>query len=236
MEQQDMVSIVEAPLHNVMFPLVRYLKEKLSYSQQSRLKRLDAPSLDELDLAALLRVLDQNWYQLSNSQGFTNEDRHYVKEMMTIRNRWAHADTQPRHRDDIFRDLDTIQRFARIINAGEKFDETLGEAKSKIYSSSMAQKAEVPSEKKCFSPGDMVQIKSRPGEMGAVIAVSAGQPEARVTVFINNTCQQFYESQILPCALQTEQKEQISCNQFHSRLSALQINCKVMTEHLRANR
>ena len=239
MEQQDMVSIVEAQLHNVMYPLVRYLKEtlpllfndwwqdgvweKLSYSQQNRLKRLDSPSLEELDLAALLRVFDQNWYQLSNSQGFTNEDRHYVKEMMTIRNRWAHSDTQPRHRDDIFRDLDTIQRFARIIKAGDNFDEALSEAKSKIYGSSIEQKAEVPIEKKSFSLGDMVQIKSRPGEMGAVIAVVPGQPEARITVFLNGSRQQFYESQI-QLYQETEEIEEISNDQFHSRLSALQIS------------
>lgn len=240
MEQQNMPNIVETQLHNIMNPLVSYLKEvlpllfkdwwtegvwdKLTYSQQNRLKKSEVPSLEELDLAALLRVIDQNWYQFSNTQGFTSEDRHYVKEMMTIRNRWAHIDSQPRHRDDIFRDLDTIQRFGRIIRADELFDRGISEAKSKIYSSSIEQKVEAPVEKKSFSLGEMVQIKSRPGEMGAVIAVVPGQPEARITIFINNTCQQFYESQLLPCALQAEQEEQISCDQFHSRLSALQIS------------
>jgi len=42
--------------------------------------------LSGLDLAGLLRVLDQNWYQISNSLDFTPEARYFVKEMQTIRN------------------------------------------------------------------------------------------------------------------------------------------------------
>ena len=240
MDQQNMPSAVEVQLRNIMNPLVSYLNDvlprlfndwwtegvwnNLTYSQQNRLRRSDAPSLADLDLAALLRVLDQNWYQLSNTQGFTTEDRHYVKEMMTVRNRWAHTDSQPRYPDDIFRDLDTIQRFGRLIGADECFDCAISEAKSEIYSSSADRKEKKPEGKRSFSPGEMVQVRSRPGEMGAVISVAPGQPEARVTVFLGNSLQQFYESQLQPCELQAEEEENISCSQFHSRLSALQIS------------
>ncbi|MDZ7581738.1 MAG: Swt1 family HEPN domain-containing protein [Deltaproteobacteria bacterium] len=73
-----------------------------------------------LDLAGLLHVLDQNWYQISSSLDLTSEARHFVKEMQTVRNRWAHADTEGFPADDIYRDLDTLQRFAVVIEADHK--------------------------------------------------------------------------------------------------------------------
>ena len=63
----------------------------LSYQQQRRLEQHNIESLYGLDLAGLLRVLDQNWYGISNSMDLAFEDRHFVKEMLTVRNRWAHA-------------------------------------------------------------------------------------------------------------------------------------------------
>jgi len=60
----------------------------LSFQQRRRTEQHGLGSLGSLDLAALLRVLDQNWYQISNKLGLTSEARHFVKEMQTIRNRW----------------------------------------------------------------------------------------------------------------------------------------------------
>jgi len=82
----------------------------LSFQQRRRMEQRGIASLGALDLAALLRVLDQNWYQISNKLGLTSESRHFVKEMQTIRNRWAHATTEGFPLDDIYRDLDTLQR------------------------------------------------------------------------------------------------------------------------------
>lgn len=66
----------------------------LSFQQKRRLEQRNITSLGGLDLAGLLRVLDQNWYQISNSLDLTSEARHFVKEMQTVRNHWAHADTE----------------------------------------------------------------------------------------------------------------------------------------------
>jgi hypothetical protein len=87
----------------------------LSFQQKRRLEQRNITSLGGLDLAGLLRVLDQNWYQISNSLDLTSEARHFVKEMQTVRNHWAHADTEGFPVDDIYRDLDTLQRFAVVI-------------------------------------------------------------------------------------------------------------------------
>ena len=56
----------------------------LSFQQKQRIEQRKITTLNGLDLAGLLRVLDQNWYQLSTSLGLTSEDRHFVKEMQTV--------------------------------------------------------------------------------------------------------------------------------------------------------
>jgi ATP-dependent helicase HepA len=79
----------------------------LSY-QQRRVEQHNIESLGSLDLAALIRVLDQNWYQISTKLNLTSESRHFVKEMQTIRNRWAHSGTDGFPVDDVYLDLDTL--------------------------------------------------------------------------------------------------------------------------------
>jgi len=64
--------------------------KSLSYQQRQRVEKNKISSLNQLDLAALMRILDQNWYQLSQQYNLSNQDRHFVKEMQSVRNRWAH--------------------------------------------------------------------------------------------------------------------------------------------------
>ena len=51
----------------------------LSFQQKKRLEQGNITSLGGLDLSALLRVLDQNWYPISNSLNLSSETRHFVK-------------------------------------------------------------------------------------------------------------------------------------------------------------
>ena len=45
---------------------------QLSYQQRERVERQGIDSLRHLDLAALLRVMDRNWYELSSKFNLTN--------------------------------------------------------------------------------------------------------------------------------------------------------------------
>jgi len=108
--------------------------DKLSYAQRTRVIDTKIESLDELDLRALLRVFDQNWYELSNSYKFTYEQRNYLKEMVSIRNRWAHKPVGGYDKDDIYRDFDTIQRFLALINTDKSLIEEIKEIRNNILS------------------------------------------------------------------------------------------------------
>ena len=65
--------------------------DKLTFQQQAYAKSHEIQSFDQLDLAALLRVVDQNWFELSQYLNLARDDRNWLKEVQSIRNRWAHA-------------------------------------------------------------------------------------------------------------------------------------------------
>lgn len=204
----------------------------LSFAQKNRLEQRGISTLDGLDLSGLLRVLDQNWYQISNKLNLTSESRHFVKEMITIRNRWAHAQASGFSDEDIYRDLDTIQRFAVVIGADDSLIQALHSIKKAIITTgnhSPGKNAEItlptvieqnnPVE---FQPGQIVFVKSNPKSRGAVVAVLPGTPENRCNVFLDGTIQTFYTSQ-LQIEEQKKDENVTSCVHFHAYLSALQI-------------
>ena len=174
----------------------------LSFQQRRRMEQRGIASLGALDLAALLRVLDQNWYQISNKLGLTSESRHFVKEMQTIRNRWAHVTTEGFPLDDVYRDLDTLQRFAVVIEANEALIQEVRSLKTSL----LVKETESPSETDAaapkppqtnkgdgaeFEPGQIVCVRSNTSIRGAVISVMPGKPENRFKVFVNGETQTF---------------------------------------------
>ncbi|PKO19900.1 helicase [candidate division BRC1 bacterium HGW-BRC1-1] len=206
----------------------------LSLHQKRRLEQCNITSMSGLDLAGLLRVLDQNWYQISNSLNLTSEARHFVKEMQTVRNHWAHANTEGFPVDDIYRDLDTLQRFAVVIGADDNLVQDLRKTKAALRAletqSQPDSGTETPSalpERKNdvaeFEPGQIVFAKSNPSSRGAVIAVLPGKPENRFNVFIDGTTQTFYASQLQVEDRSEEKEKSLPRDHFHAYLTALQI-------------
>ena len=205
----------------------------LSFQQKQRIEQRKITTLNGLDLSGLLRVLDQNWYQVSTSLGLTSEDRHFVKEMQTVRNRWAHATTEGQSLDDIYRDLDTLQRFSVVIGADEKLIQELRSTKSTLLATETQHQAHAmspltaPENKKVdtfeFEVGQIVAIKSNPSSRGAVIAVVPSEPENRFKVFLDGQMQTFYASQLQVEILHDQSAETLLCEEFHAYLTVLQI-------------
>ncbi len=206
----------------------------LSSQQQLRIKQRNINSLASLDLAALLRVLDQNWYQISNKLNLTLEARHFVKEMQTVRNRWAHASTEGFPVEDVYRDMDTLQRFAAVIGADEILIQEVRAAKTSLLAKKLRtsdqgeaigrkpiQDAEKPGTE--FEPGQIVFVKANPSIRGAVISVFPGKLENRFKVFVAGETQTYYASQLQAEDIRDDNPESLSCEQFHSYLTALQI-------------
>jgi len=94
--------------------------EKLTDDQRRMIRRKEIVNLAGLDLAALLRIFDMNWNEISQQNDLIYEDRNILKETQAVRNRWSHIPEDGYLLKDIYRDFDTIQRFLEIINADQK--------------------------------------------------------------------------------------------------------------------
>ena len=94
----------------------------LSDYQRQRIERQNITSLSALDIAALLRVFNNKWYAIAMELNLTREDRHYVKEMQSIQNRWAHSNANG-FSFDISQTVvvDIVFTQARIDNDGDWF-------------------------------------------------------------------------------------------------------------------
>ncbi len=206
----------------------------LSFQQKQRIEQRKISSLSAMDLAALLRVLDQNWYQISTSLDLASEARHFVKEMQTVRNRWAHAGSEGFPLEDVYRDMDTLQRFAALIGADEILLQEVRAAKTDLLAKEMPSfsKSEIPdpvssqdTKKKGveFEPGQIVCVKSNPTIRGAVISVLPGREENRFKVFVSGETKTYYASQLQAEDLQDDYADSVPCEQFHAYLTALQI-------------
>lgn len=201
--------------------------DKLSYGQKNQVIKNNITSLSQLDLAALLRILDSNWYKLSESLNLKNTDRHYLKEMITIRNQWAHISTEGIINEDIYRDLDTLKRFSKVINANSTFIEKINSAKKDIISESYGNNLSSENEPDQstlddFKIGDVISLKSDPTTKGAILSIESIADENLYNVFMYNKLMKFYESQLKK--VNNDQSDvYFSKHEFDAFLTATQI-------------
>jgi hypothetical protein len=161
-------------------------------------------SLSGLDLAALIRVFDQNWNSLGYRLHLDQQTRNWLKEAKGIRDRWAHLPPGGLRPDDAYRDIDTLYRFLGVLGAdqaifdraqaerGRMLEELAPRPKDKQGALQSGQSQEG------ISKGMVVRLRARPAITGAVLEVHSGDPESRYTVFHGGEIATYYESQIEP--------------------------------------
>ena len=60
--------------------------------------------------------------------------------MQTIRNRWAHKGSEAISEDDVYRDLDTLQRFLVMVNSNQSLIDEIMKKKQQLRQSGNAAK------------------------------------------------------------------------------------------------
>jgi len=110
--------------------------------------------LASFDLAALLRIFDWNWREISFRKNLTPEIRNYLKDMQNLRNRWSHPSSEGISVDDEYRDLDTIQRFATAIGADDNFLQEIRTAKNLVAKEMLPAVSNEGIEQKSFQISD----------------------------------------------------------------------------------
>ncbi|MEW3583745.1 Swt1 family HEPN domain-containing protein, partial [[Clostridium] symbiosum] len=101
---------------------------ELVYSNLSPLQRdqVDLKHISELkglDLAALLRVFDRNWFVITSSWFVNNKERQKIKDMMGVRNSWAHITSEEISKEKVISDVEII------IELMQAFDASMSETK-----------------------------------------------------------------------------------------------------------
>ena len=202
-----------------------HVEDRLSFQQQRTVEERGFTKLEQLDFAALLRILDQNWYELSQELNLPREGRTWVRELQVVRNRWAHLSASPVRAEDLYRDADTLARVLDMLGAAPASVAAVAAAKKDALSdmkvpsdmprtttlnpANTAEPAAPPSDPETpavalqaataiFKVGDLVALRSGPDTVVPIIGVMAGDAEARYQVFQNNRQATYYESQLRP--------------------------------------
>lgn len=202
--------------------------EKLTFQQKSFAQNLPPNALEQLDLSALLRVIDQNWYDIANQCNFSKDTRNWLKEAQSIRNRWAHAPAGGLPDDVYYRDIDTIERLLQAFGADSDTLDKISQDKKNLLRKLAAVEAPVQTLnanvtiQTKFNPGELVRLKAEPAKTGAITVILPGDPENRYQVFHNGSTAPYYESQLEPIN-PIPPRTAVAPDSLHAAMTALQL-------------
>lgn len=162
--------------------------------------------LEDLDLAALLRVADKSWYDMRSFAYLPTRDRQCVRDMMKVRNNWAHLSGAITDKDIVLRDLDTILSFFENVMMTGKYTQSITDFKQGIENTDFSavfeeetvaiQTPEPLSAVDDIQERDRVFLTGNPDIKGMVFSVTDIGETKRYDVFVDGEIRTFYEGQI----------------------------------------
>ncbi len=184
--------------------------KSLTQEQLARVQRESISSLKELDLAALLRICRENWSQISQIKNLPIQGRNFLFEMQNVRNRWSHANVIPLDPDDIYRDLDTVQRFAQTINANQDFIDKIKQDKKTILSTiynppSITEKVEIQKSKTIDEELKILEENQFIKDISSFVTIKGVQIP---TVRTGNQSEPYFKT-VIPLLLQALDSEEV---------------------------
>ena len=210
----------------------------LSYAQKSIAVENGYSSLDQFDLAALLRIADKSWYDMRSVVYLPTSVRECVRAMVKVRNNWAHFAGGVFDKDVIIRDLDTIMNFFESVITTDKYTRGIKEFLEEIEtadfsavygegederSSVVGQSATTNSDAYEIKEKDTIYLTGEPDTKGMVFSISEVNGVTRYEVFIDGTIKTFYDGQI--CKIDSAPSYSwIDISTFRSDLTAHEIN------------
>ena len=209
----------------------------LSYAQRELAGKNGYTQLEQLDLAALLRVTDKSWYDMRAFAYLPTVQRECVRAMMKVRNNWAHIAGAISDKDVVLKDLDVLLTFFEtviITNAyTEKINKTIEEIRNADFSAVFTPEPipvvtavtpeSVPDAASGIKERDKVFLTADPDKKGMVFSISEAGGIKKYEVFIDGDIQTFYEGQIQAEAPAIPYSW-IDVNTLQSNLTAYEIN------------
>lgn len=252
MNERYIVSKITAYLHTATKELCAWLERmlprvsdnwwqecvisNLSYAQQMQAEENGYSKLEQFDLAALLRITKQSWYDMRAFAYLPTSERECVKAMIKVRNNWAHVAGVLPDKDVVIHDLDVILSFFETVIITNIHTEDIqtfkAEVESADFSAVFADSEEIKSVKQISQPfvnsgeiqeRDRVFLTGEPNTKGMVFSVSEVNGVKKYDVFVNGDIKTYYEGQIKKIDT-TSSYSWIDLNTFQSNLTAYEIN------------
>ena len=250
MEDSYMIGKMNSYMHQLSEKMSEWLGDRLPkltddwwrdlvYNNLSPLQRdqVDLKNITELkglDLAALLRVFDRNWFVITSSWFVNNKERKKIKDMMGVRNSWAHISSEELSKEKVISDVEIIIELMQAFDA--KMSETRDmevfimdieddkDIQTTAKSVPVKNAEAVVTYPKPAASGDiiigsMITLVSDSSKAGAVIGVDNG----KYTVWMDNAPQTFYREQI-ELKAETVTNVHVALSRVKSALTAYQIN------------
>ena len=226
MNAQKIISSVNSFLHEATVSLVDWLNRmlprvtdkwwdecvlpSLSYTQREIAETKKFSKLSDFDLAALLRITNKSWYDMRTIAYLPTREREVVREMMTVRNNWAHCSAELPGKDIILRDLNTISaflgqiggsqvmcreidKFILLIEQPDSISDTMSDKKT-----AETLKSDTSGEKDqgAIHKNSLVYLVGSPETRGIVVSSRQIGSVTQYEVFVNNSVQRFFSGQI----------------------------------------
>lgn len=180
--------------------------DNLSFVQRQYAGENGYSKLEDLDLAALLRVADKSWYDMRSFAYLPTRDRQCVRDMVKVRNNWAHVSGSIADKDIVLRDLDTILAFFENVMVTNKYTQGINDFKSTVENTDFSAVFEeepvtVKQPEPVAAAGDIqekdrVYLTGDPDTKGMVFSVTDVDGIKRYEVFVDGEIKMFYDGQI----------------------------------------
>ncbi len=212
--------------------------DNLSYSQRIQVDENNISELEQLDLAALLRVTDKSWQEMRSVTYLRSSERRVVKEMLRIRNRWAHCGGTIPEKDAVINDITTLLEFFEAVIITNTYSSGLEEFKNAVETTDFTAMNNSHEEQESITDlhdtsdtvasceinvRDTVVLAGDPNTKGMVFSVSEINGMKKYEVFVDGTIRIFYEGQIKPVTPAPD-FQWMDVESFRSRLTAYEIN------------
>lgn len=148
---------------------------------------------------------------------------HWVKELQTVRNKWAHASSRDVPSGEIYRDADTLGRVLGIIGGSAEAIASVEEVKTAAVKQLAAQSLPRPVESPPV-PFVWPVPEQAPRKEPVIELLEAVTDERCYRVFHNNAKATYFESQLQAMAAPAENQTQLTAEEIHASVTSLQLH------------
>ena len=211
---------------------------KLSYNQAEMARERGFTELGQFDLAVLLRIADKSWYEMRNVAFLPTRERECIRDMMRVRNNWAHVSAMLPGKDAILADLATLHDFFEqrecedsLVNEVDQMIEEVKTPSTVDFSVFAQEEQEQPLDsgepevvdENEITEKSLVYLVGSPDVKGIVMSITDLGDTKRYDVFVDGNFKTFYSGQIALFVEKTSYNW-VDINTFRSYLTAYQIN------------